>query len=179
MKNNLKEATDAQVQANNAFKPSHLDAKNIQVINALKKGLSDNIEKCIKEIDSLKSSVSLYKESANDFVDLAVERCDTTAKYSKSNNGGSYNLPGVFASSMGSYDIDAMRQDNQRMIQLNDLYETADSQRDAYFKMIIRAQNEMKIYLNAIAHINSDINIFLEQLGQETSWQSNKNIKKI
>jgi Cu/Ag efflux pump CusA len=170
---------NAQIQQNPAFNPSHFDAKNIQVINALKTGLQQNIEKCIKEIDSLKSSVSLYKESANDFVDLAVERSDTIAKYSKANNAGSYNLPGVFASSMGGYDLDAMRQDNQRMIQLNDLYETAESQRDTYFKMIVRAQNEMKIYLNAIARINNDMNIFLEQLSQETSWESNKNVKKI
>ncbi len=170
---------NAQIQQNPAFNPSHLDAKNMQVINALKTGLQQNIEKCIKEIDSLKSSVSLYKESANDFVDLAVERSDTIAKYSKANNAGSYNLPGVFASSMGGYDLDAMRQDNQRMIQLNDLYETAENQRDTYFKMIVRAQNEMKIYLNAIARINNDMNIFLEQLAQETSWESNKNIKKV
>jgi hypothetical protein len=80
---------------------------------------------------------------------------------------------------MGGYDLDAMRQDNQRMIQLNDLYETAENQRDTYFKMIVRAQNEMKIYLNAIARINNDMNIFLEQLAQETSWESNKNVKKI
>ena len=170
---------NAQIQQNPAFNPSQKKKKNIQVINALKTGLQQNIEKCIKEIDSLKSSVSLYKESANDFVDLAVERSDTIAKYSKANNAGSYNLPGVFASSMGGYDLDAMRQDNQRMIQLNDLYETAENQRDTYFKMIVRAQNEMKIYLNAIARINNDMNIFLEQLAQETSWESNKNVKKI
>ena len=170
---------DAQIQQNQAFNPTHLDAKNIQVINALKTGLQQNIEKCLKEIDSLKSSVSLYKESANDFVDLAIERSDTVAKYSKANNGGSYNLPGVFASSMGGYDLDAMRQDNQRMIELNELYETAENQRDTYFKMIVRAQNEMKIYLNAISRINNDMNIFLEQLSQETSWQSNKNVKKV
>lgn len=170
---------NAQVNANPAFKPGHLDQKNIQVINTLKTGLQLNIEKCIKELDSLKSSVALYKESANDFVDLAVEKSDTVAKYSKANNAGSYNLPGVFASSMGRYDLDAMRKDNQRMIELNSLYETAQSQRDTYFKMIVRAQNEMKIYLNAIACINNDINIFLEQLGQETSWESNKQIKRV
>lgn len=170
---------NAQVNANPAFKPEHLDQKNIQVINVLKTGLQQNIEKCIKELDSLKSSVTLYKESANDFVDLAVEKSDTVAKYSKANNAGSYNLPGVFASSMGGYDLDAMRKDNQRMIELNDLYETAQNQRDTYFKMIVRAQNEMKIYLNAIARINNDMNIFLEQLGQETSWESNKQIKKV
>lgn len=171
--------TNAQVNSNPAFQPTHLDQKNIQVINALKDGLKNNIDKCIKELDSLKSSISLYKESANDFVDLAVEKSDTVAKYSKANNGGSYNLPGVFASSMGEYDLEAMRADNQRMIELNDLYETAENQRDTYFKMIVRAQNEMKIYLNAIARINNDMNIFLEQLGQETSWESNKQIKKV
>lgn len=168
-----------QIQQNPAFKPGHLDTKNIQVIEALKKALSENIDKCIKEIDSLKSSVSLYKESANDFVDISVEKCDTVAKYSKANNGGSYNLPGVFASSMGGYDLDAMRADNQRITELNDLYETAENQKNTYFKMIIRAQNEMKIYLNTIAHINNDMNAFLEQLSQETSWTSNKQIKRV
>ena len=44
--------------------------------------------------------------------------------------------------------------------------------------MIVRAQNEMKLYLTAIARINNDLEIYLEQLAQETSWESNKQIKK-
>ena len=44
--------------------------------------------------------------------------------------------------------------------------------------MIVRAQNEMKLYLTAIARINNDIEIYLEQLSQETSWESNKQVKK-
>ena len=78
---------------------------------------------------------------------------------------------------MGGYDIDIMRADNQRLEQINDLQKTAENQKDAYFKMIIRAQNELKIYLNAIARINVDLSIFLEQISQESSWQSN--LKKI
>ena len=168
---------NAQVQANPSFNPTHLGEKNVQVINTLRKGLKSNIEKCLKEIDSLKSSVSLYRDSIEDFVNLSIEKSDTVSKYSKSTSGGAYNLPGVFALSMGSYDIEAMKADNQRLEQINGLQETAENQKNAYFKMMIRAQNELKIYLNAIARINVDLGIFLEQVSEESSWQSN--LKKV
>ena len=168
---------NAQVQANPSFNPTHLEAKNVQVVNSLKQGLKSSIEKSLKEIDSLKSSLSLYKESVDDFINLSIEKSDTVSKYSKQTTGGTYNLPGVLAASMGGYDIDAMRADNQRLEQINSLQETAENQKDAYFKMIIRAQNELKIYLNAIARINVDLDIFLEQISQESSWQSN--LKKV
>lgn len=58
------------------------------------------------------------------------------------------------------------------------MYDVAEGQKDTYFKMIVRAQNEMKLYLTAIARINNDLEIYLEQLAQETSWESNKQIKK-
>lgn len=163
---------------NESYETKNIDPKSAQVINALQTALKDNIEKCIKEIDSLKSSISLYKNSADDYVNLAVENSDIVAKYSKANNSGTYNLPGVFASSSGSYDLDAMKTDNQRIEQVKSLYETATNQRSTYFKMIVRAQNEMRLYLNAIARINNDIDIYLEQLSQENSWASNV-VKKI
>lgn len=156
----------------------NIDEKNQKVIEALRTGLKSNIEKCLKEIDSLKSAVSLYRDSITDFVDLSIEKSDIVAKYSKANNGGTYNLPGVFASSMGAYDLNAMRADNQRIEQVKSMYEVAEGQKDTYFKMIVRAQNEMKLYLTAIARINADLDVYLEQLAQETSWESNKNIKK-
>lgn len=156
----------------------NIDEKNSKVIEALRTGLKNNIEKCLKEIGSLKSSVSLYRDSVADYVDLAVEKSDIVAKYSKANNAGTYNLPGVFASSAGSYDLDAMRADNQRIEQVKSQYDIAEGQKDTYFKMIVRAQNEIKLYLTAIARMNTDLEIYLEQLAQETSWESNKNIKK-
>lgn len=156
----------------------NIDEKNQKVIESLRTGLKSSIEKCLKEIDSLKSSISLYQEAIADYVDLSIEKSDIVAKYSKASNGGTYNLPGVFASSVGSYDINAMRADNQRIEQVKSLYEVAEGQKDAYFKMIVRAQNEMKIYLTSIARINNDLDIYLEQLAQENSWEANKNIKK-
>lgn len=165
-------------QLKEGYAVQNIDQKNQQVIEALRTGLKSSIEKCLKEIDSLKSSVSLYRDAVSDYVDLSIEKSDIVAKYSKANNGGTYNLPGVFASSVGSYDINAMRADNQRIEQVKSLYEVAEGQKDTYFKMIVRAQNEMKIYLTSIARINSDLDIYLEQLAQENSWEANKNIKK-
>lgn len=165
-------------QLKEGYAVQNIDQKNQQVIEALRTGLKSSIEKCLKEIDSLKSSVSLYRDAVSDYVDLSIEKSDIVAKYSKANNGGTYNLPGVFASSVGSYDINAMRADNQRIEQVKSLYEVAEGQKDTYFKMIVRAQNEMKIYLTSIARINNDLDIYLEQLAQENSWEANKNIKK-
>lgn len=160
------------------YEPQSLDEKNVKVINALRLALAANIDDCLKEIDSLKTAVSYFKDAETDYIELSVEKNDIVSKYSKANNGGSYNLPGVFASSMGSYDLDAMRSDNKRSEEVLTLSQTAQNQKDTYFKMMVRAQNKMRLYLNTIAKINTDIDAYLEQLAQSTSWQSNKSIKR-
>ena len=158
---------------------NNISKKNVDVVNSLKNSLIENTNKCIKEIDILKTSMSYYKDSMSDFVNLSLERSDTIAKYSKDNNYSSYNLPGVFANSLGSYDLDSLKKDSQRIIEINKLYDEAENQKESYFKMIVRSQNEIKLYLNAIAKISNDISIVLEQLSQESSWNYNKQIKKI
>lgn len=178
MMNNFDEIIACDKSLKEGYAVQNIDEKNQKVIEALRTGLKNSIEKCLKEIDSLKTAITFYRDSITDYVDLSIEKSDIVAKYSKANNGGTYNLPGVFASSVGAYDLDAMRADNKRIEQVKSLHSVAEGQKDTYFKMIVRAQNEMKLYLTAIARINNDIEIYLEQLSQETSWESNKQIKK-
>lgn len=168
----------SQKKLNEVYEPQSLDEKNVKVISALRTALASNIDDCLKEIDSLKTAVAYFKDAETDYVELSVEKNDIVSKYSKANNGGSYNLPGVFASSMGSYDLDAMRSDNKRSEEVMTMASTAQNQKDTYFKMIVRAQNKMRLYLNNIAKINNDVDVYLEQLAQSTSWQSNKDIKR-
>lgn len=159
---------------NEDYKPENLDDRHVALLTSLRRSLTENVNKAIKEIDSLKSSVTLYGTSFNEYIDLAVEKQDCMAKYSKPvNQGNSYNLPGVFATSAGSYDIQEMRKDNARMEQLNNLTDVAEDQRDAFFKMMVRAQNEMKIYLSNIVRINNEIDVYLSQISEAASWQGN------
>jgi hypothetical protein len=59
------------------------------------------------------------------------------------------------------------------------MYDNAENQKELYFKMIIRAQNELQLDLRTIARLGNDIDAYLEQLAQVTSWAENTiNAKK-
>lgn len=160
------------------YEPVNIDEQNRKVINGFKNTIDATSKKAIEETESLKSSLELYKSTIEDYINLSVEKSDIVAKYSKANNGGVYNLPGVFASSSGAYDISAMKQDNQRIEQVKSLYSSVDTQKKAYVKMIVRAQNEMQLYLRTLLKTANDLDVYLEQLSQDTSWASNTVVKK-
>ena len=128
-------------------------------------------------IKALEQSLTLYKNALKDFCDLSVEKGQLLAKYSKDTTGQSYNLPGVFASSYGGYDIQQMKQDNERIQEVLSLLEQAENQKDMYFKMIQNAQNNIMKELNQVAKNSVDIEAFLAQLEDFTSWQSNQQKK--
>jgi hypothetical protein len=167
------------VKVEESYQTANIDEKNQKVLGSLRKNLEENISQALTQIDALKSSVSLYRDSLKDYCDLAVEKADLIAKYSKADTGGTYNLPGVFATSSASYNLSQMKQDNQRSEEVKNMCDNAENQKELYFKMIIRAQNELQLDLRTIARLGNDIDAYLEQLAQVTSWAENTiNAKK-
>ena len=159
------------------FITNSIDQKSKQVIGSLEKSNETNITQALANIKALEQSLTLYKNALKDFCDLSVEKGQLLAKYSKDTTGQSYNLPGVFASSYGGYDIQQMKQDNERIQEILSLLEQAENQKDMYFKMIQNAQNNIMKELNQVAKNSVDIEAFLAQLEDFTSWQSNQQKK--
>lgn len=160
------------------FITNEIDQKSKQVIGSLEKSNETNIVQALANIKSLEQSLTLYKEVLKDFCDLSVEKAQLLAKYSKDTTGQSYNLPGVFASSYGGYNIDQMKQDNQRIQEILSLLEQTENQKNMYFKMVQNAQNNIMKELNQVTKNSVDIEIFLAQLEDFSSWQSNSSQQK-
>lgn len=160
------------------FITNEIDQKSKQVIGSLEKSNETNIVQALANIKSLEQSLTLYKEVLKDFCDLSVEKAQLLAKYSKDTTGQSYNLPGVFASSYGGYNIDQMKQDNQRIQEILSLLEQTENQKNMYFKMVQNAQNNIMKELNQVTKNSVDIEVFLAQLEDFSSWQSNSSQQK-
>lgn len=160
------------------FITNEIDQKSKQVIDSLEKSNETNIVQALANIKSLEQSLTLYKEALKDFCDLSVEKAQLLAKYSKDTTGQSYNLPGVFASSYGGYNIDQMKQDNQRIQEILSLLEQTENQKNMYFKMVQNAQNNIMKELNQVTKNSVDIEAFLAQLEDFSSWQSNSSQQK-
>ena len=155
------------------FITNSIDQKSKQVLGSLEKSNETNITQALANISALQQSLTLYKGALKDFCDLSIEKAQLLAKYSKDTTGQSYNLPGVFASSYGGYNIEEMKKDNERIQEVLKLLEQAENQKDMYFKMVQNATNNITKELGQVVKNSNNIEIFLSQLEEFTSWQSN------
>lgn len=150
-------------------------------INTALKNLSGTISKSIVNseavADQLKSALQLYNEALEDYLQLSVEKATLSAKYSNDNPGNPYDLPGVYSSTSGAFDLSQMKIDNQRIEEILPLLEQAESQKDLYFKMIQNARNSLSKDLGNIIQSTVNLEAFLTQL-DEFSGFNNKFGKK-
>ena len=79
----------------------------------------------------------------------------------------SYNLPGVFDSAINNIDVNKMRQDNEKLSQMNDIKNNSDKQRDMAFKMVVQNFSDLKSRLNLLAQTNLQIFNFISQLNNK------------
>lgn len=159
------------------FITNSIDQKSKQVLGSLEKSNETNITQALANISALQQSLTFYKGALKDFCDLSIEKAQLLAKYSKDTTGQSYNLPGVFASSYGGYNIEEMKKDNERIQEVLKLLEQAENQKDMYFKMVQNATNNITKELGQVVKNSNNIEIFLSQLEEFTSWQSNQQKK--
>lgn len=150
----------ANLEVNKQWENVSDDINN--AVTTLKKQILASTEGSLAEIDYLKSALQLYKQAVMQSIDSNMDAANIIAKYanfqSMSGMNSSYNLPGVFDSSVnGTVDIDAMKADNQKLIQNNELKNSVDKQRDMAFKMVIQNYNDLKQKLNSLAQANQAI----------------------
>lgn len=146
----------------------------VSLINNLKKQIIAATEGSIAEIDYLKSALQLYKQAVVQSIDLNMDAADIISKYansqSQSGMNNSYQLPGVFDSSVaGTINIDQMKKDNQMLLQTNDSRLAAEKQRDTSFKMIVQNYNDLKQRLNVLAQTNQAIFTYIAQINEKVN----------
>lgn len=149
-----------------------IESNNVNTINILKRQVLAAVEGALAEADYLKSALELYKTSVSESIDSNMEAANIIARYSDNSYqlagmNASYNLPGVFDSAANNVDVNKMRQDNEKLGQMNDIKNNSDKQRDMAFKMVVQNFSDLKSRLNLLAQTNLQIFNFISQLNNK------------
>lgn len=149
-----------------------IESSNVNTINILKRQVLAAVEGALAEADYLKSALELYKTSVSESIDSNMEAANIIARYSDNSYqlagmNASYNLPGVFDSAISNVDVNKMRQDNEKLGQMNDIKNNFDKQRDMAFKMVVQNFSDLKSRLNLLAQTNLQIFNFISQLNNK------------
>ena len=149
------------------------DGKVNSALQNISSSISQSVVNSNATLTQLQSALQMYKEALDDYIQLSVEKSTLSAKYSNDNAGNPYDLPGVFSSTMGTFDLGQMKIDNQRIEEILPLLDQAESQKDLYFKMIQNARNSLSKDLANIIQNSVNLEAFLTQL-EEFSGFDNK-----
>ena len=149
-----------------------IESSNVNTINILKRQVLAAVEGALAEADYLKSALELYKTSVSESIDSNMEAANIIARYSDNSYqlagmNASYNLPGVFDSAISNVDVNKMRQDNEKLGQMNDIKNNFDKQGDMAFKMVVQNFSDLKSRLNLLAQTNLQIFNFISQLNNK------------
>lgn len=149
---------------------SQIEQKNNTVLKSLAGSASSASTKAISDIEQLKTILEGFKDTLLEYQELAKEKAMIISKYSKQGASGSYNLPGVFSSSVGHTDVTLMKADNARIGEIGPVIERLKDQKDSYQKMLTRYVNELIYQIRLLTRSSDDIESYLAQLEQATNW---------
>lgn len=133
------------------YKAKNLNGRDSQLLVELSTTNIESISKAIAALEALKKNLNIYKECLTDSINLEAESADLASKYAQDNTyQNNFNLPGT-VSLPQSYDIDSIKKDSQRMIDIQKDRNKIASQSDTYLN-ICKAQ--MKVFVENWKNIN-------------------------
>lgn len=138
--------------------------KRTMTVNDLKASLAKSIQSSSTSVEGLQNALKMYSDAMNDYVSLKMEHQAILDKYISKPTGSyssAYHLPGVFSTSMASYDINAARVDNQRVMELTTLIEEAEHQKDYYYDNLVTCFNDL---VNALQKLKKYDGAIIEYL---------------
>jgi hypothetical protein len=147
------------------------DGRKTITVEDLKRSLANSVQLTSGNVAGLQNSLKMYSDAMNDYVALKMEHQGILDKYiSKSTgtaNSAAYNLPGVFATSMAVYDVNAAKADNKRVMELNDLIIEAERQKDYYYDNLVTCFNDLVGSLQKLKKYDGAIIEYLVLMQQE------------
>jgi hypothetical protein len=133
------------------YKAKNLNGRDSQLLVELSTTNIESISKAIAALEALKKNLNIYKECLTDSINLEAESADLASKYAQDNTyQNNFNLPGT-VSLPQSYDIDSIKKDSQRMIDIQKDRNKIASQSDTYLN-ICKAQ--MKVFVENWKNLN-------------------------
>lgn len=141
-----------------------LKPEDVKVIEAVQRRIDSTVEILTSDLKFLIELLESYKESTKAMTAAALEEANILVKYANGHNDAAYNLPGVFASTVSTYDLAEMKGDNKRLKDCQEKHQTFDAQRSSTYTMLSGTYNEVRTRLNLLAQDNQVITSKLEEL---------------
>lgn len=120
--------------------------KRLVTIDALRKALNGGVSSASVAATGIQEALKLFNDSLNDYLTLKLEYQAILDKYASNNpngSGQSYNLPGVFNTSLAAYDVNAAKADNQRVVDLLPMIDEAEQQKNYYYDSLVGNFNDL------------------------------------
>jgi Ni,Fe-hydrogenase I large subunit len=124
--------------------------KDAQILASIAKSSLVSIDSSIAALTHLLQNLRIYKECIVDSINLQAEVADISNKYSNEVPSQYHGLPGVVTVPQ-TYDLNAIRTDNARMMELKDDNDRANEQKDMYLRV---AREDLRLFLTAWRRVN-------------------------
>lgn len=133
------------------YQAKNLTGRDAKLLSELSVMNIESISKTIASLEGLKKNLNIYKECLTDSINLEAESADMASKYATDNTyQNNFNLPGTVAMPQ-SYDIDSIKKDSARMIEIQKDRNKVMAQADTYLN-ICKAQ--MKVFIENWKNLN-------------------------
>lgn len=139
----------------------------LKLINNISKNLELTANSIEADCQYLMSIIEQYKSNMAINISSSLEEADIINKYNSEEHGNTYNLPGIFSTTAGAYDLEAMQRDNDRLADAMEKRKASESQRNTTFSLITQTYNDLKQKLNTLAINNNEVIQFIEHLKQK------------
>jgi len=150
-----------------------MEEKKKMTLEALKNALTNSIQNASLNTQALQQDLKQFNDALNDHLDMKLEHQAILDKYvsaGQSGYGNAYNLPGVFSNSMASYDVNSAKADNQRVIELAQLIEETEQQKNYYYDALVSSFNDIVNSLQKVKKYEGNISEFLILLQQKKDY---------
>jgi len=166
LKNNATLAPLQEEKLTEFYTPKSMNNRDATILATISKSSISAIESTIGTLTHLIQNLKVYKECMIDSINLQAESADIATKYSNEIPQQANVLPGVI-SIPHSYDLNAIKSDNERMMQIKDERDKVTTQKDIYLRV---AREDVRLFLGAWRRLtlsDSQYDEFIESLNNE------------
>lgn len=137
------------------YQPQNLNQKDASAIKTQSQNALVAINRCLGAIQSLQQNLKNYQSCLIDFVNLEAEIVDMQTKYTTNTNPtNGFLLPGV-TTVPDAIDIQGIKADSEKMIQLKDLKYRTDTQKTQALAVSKEALRQFLASWKSLAYIDA------------------------
>jgi Ni,Fe-hydrogenase I large subunit len=150
------------------YSPQNLNSKDANILASISKASIQSLDSAIGVLSHLISNLKIFKECMIDSINLQAEKIDITTKYAKDIPQQSHILPGIVQTPT-EYNLDSVRSDNDRMLQLKDSVDKSTTQKEIYMRI---SEEDVRMFLASwkrLSYQNASLDQFIDAMQKSTN----------